>query len=174
MGVCWVTTPTVLVYLAIWNVCLLSNPPTDPADRCWWRIAGRAAASAFTGCAVTIQSTYSRAEEVSHAFAHTGSVSAGDGYLRWGFDLINATSSGINGDVPAIPCIWSTPTCIAMTCSIRKEKPLFFTGASSGLNPRNADGLQECWWDKAPMPFCFWHGVLPDGRTGDLKSCSRN
>ena len=59
------------------------------------------------GCAVTIVNrTYSRAHELATLFAHTGSVSAREMDTLSGetFDLIiNATSSGIDGDVPAIP-----------------------------------------------------------------------
>lgn len=59
------------------------------------------------GCAVTIVNrTYSRARELATLFAHTGSVSAREMDTLSGetFDLIvNATSSGIDGDVPAIP-----------------------------------------------------------------------
>ncbi len=48
------------------------------------------------------------------------------------FDLIiNATSSGISGDIPAIPSSLIHPAFIAMTCSIRKEKLLFWHGVSS-------------------------------------------
>lgn len=58
-------------------------------------------------CAVTIVNrTFSRAHELATLFAHTGSVSALslDKLEGHQFDLIiNATSSGISGDIPAIP-----------------------------------------------------------------------
>jgi shikimate dehydrogenase len=53
-----------------------------------------------------VNRTYSRAHELATLFAHTGSVSAREMDTLSGetFDLIiNATSSGIDGDVPAIP-----------------------------------------------------------------------
>ena len=58
-------------------------------------------------CAVTIVNrTASRAEELAQIFSHTGSVQAAgmDELENYEFDLIiNATSSGISGDVPGIP-----------------------------------------------------------------------
>ncbi len=58
-------------------------------------------------CAVTITNrTASRAEALAKIFAHTGSVHATDMDKLDGceFDLIiNATSSGIQGEIPAIP-----------------------------------------------------------------------
>lgn len=58
-------------------------------------------------CAVTITNrTASRAEALAKIFAHTGSVHATDMDKLDGceFDLIiNATSSGIRGEIPAIP-----------------------------------------------------------------------
>ena len=58
-------------------------------------------------CAVTITNrTFARAEALAALFAHTGSVSAIalDELAHHEFDLIiNATSSGIGGEVPAIP-----------------------------------------------------------------------
>lgn len=50
--------------------------------------------------------TVSRAEELAKLFAHTGSIHAlgMDELEGHEFDLIiNATSSGISGDIPAIP-----------------------------------------------------------------------
>lgn len=86
-------------------------------------------------CAVTITNrTVSRAEELAKLFAHTGSIHALGMHELEGheFDLIiNATSSGISGDIPAIPSSLIHQAFIAMTCSIRKEKLLFWHGVSS-------------------------------------------
>lgn len=80
-------------------------------------------------CAVTITNrTVSRAEELAKLFAHTGSIQAlgMDELEGHEFDLIiNATSSGISGDIPAIRHRSFIRAFIAMTCSIRKEKLLF-------------------------------------------------
>lgn len=86
-------------------------------------------------CAVTITNrTVSRAEELTKLFAHTGSIQAFgmDKLEGHEFDLIiNATSSGISGDIPAIRHRSFIQAFIAMTCSIRKEKLLFWHGVSS-------------------------------------------
>ena len=53
-----------------------------------------------------VNRTASRAEELAQVFAHTGSVQAlgMDELEGHEFDLIiNATSSGISGEIPAIP-----------------------------------------------------------------------
>lgn len=78
--------------------------------------------------------TVSRAEELAKLFAHTGSIQAlgMDELEGHEFDLIiNATSSGISGDIPAIRHRSFIRAFIAMTCSIRKEKLLFWHGVSS-------------------------------------------
>ncbi len=101
-------TPMALVYSAIWSDCRLLNRG--------FRILLIGAGGASRGvllpllsldCAVTITNrTFSRAEELAALFAHTGSVAAValEDLAGHEFDLvINATSSGINGEIPAIP-----------------------------------------------------------------------
>lgn len=68
---------------------------------------GACCCPAFTGlCSDHYQQNLSRAEALAALFAHTGSVSAIalEDLEDREFDLvINATSSGINGEIPAIP-----------------------------------------------------------------------
>ena len=79
--------------------------------------------------------TVSRAEELAKLFAHTGSIQAlsMDELEGHEFDLIiNATSSGISGDIPAIPSSLIHPGiyCYDMFYQ-KKEKNLFWHGVSS-------------------------------------------
>lgn len=59
------------------------------------------------GCRLTIANrTFSRAQELAHAFRHLGEISAApmDQLDQQAFDLvINATASGISGEIPALP-----------------------------------------------------------------------
>lgn len=108
-------------------------------------------------CGVTIVNrTASRAEELAQVFAHTGSVQAlgMDELEGHEFDLIiNATSSGISGEIPAIPAslIRSSVCCYDMF--YQKGNTPFLSGVNA--RARNVMPMaQGCWWDKQLMPFC--------------------
>src|SRR5690606_25784488 len=96
-------------------------------------------------CAVTITNrTFSRAEELAALFAHTGSVAAvaPDDLARHEFDLvINATSSGINGEIPAIPASLIHSHIYAYDMFYQKGKTPFLTWCEQQGAKHVADGL---------------------------------
>lgn len=115
-------------------------------------------------CAVTIVNrTASRAEALARLFVHTGSVKAVgmdelDGHE---FDLIiNATSSGIDGDIPAIPAslIHSSVYCYDMF--YQKGNTPFLTWCQQHGAKHCADGLGML-VGQAAHAVLLWHGVLP-------------
>ena len=71
------------------------------------------------------------------------------------FDLIvNATSSGIDGDVPAIPASIVNADVYCYDMFYQKGRHRFFTGASNMAQSTVPMGW-ECWWRKPPMLFCY-------------------
>lgn len=116
-------------------------------------------------CAVTITNrTVSRAEELAKLFAHTGSIQAlsMDELEGHEFDLIiNATSSGISGDIPAIPSSLIHPGIYCYDMFYQKGKTPFLAWCEQRGSKRNADGLGML-VAQAAHAFLLWHGVLPD------------
>lgn len=117
------------------------------------------------GCAVTITNrTGSRAEELAQLFAHTGSVDAVamDDLSDHKFDLIiNATSSGIGGDIPALPEAIIYPQTYCYDMFYQKGDTPFLTWCKK-LGAKNcADGLGML-VGQAAHAVLLWHGVLPD------------
>jgi len=116
-------------------------------------------------CAVTITNrTHARAQELAELFAHTGSVDAVaiDALSGQEFDLIiNATSSGIAGDIPALPeaVIHSQLYCYDMF--YQKGKTPFLAWCESLGAKHCADGLGML-VGQAAHALLLWHGVLPD------------
>lgn len=116
-------------------------------------------------CAVTITNrTVSRAEELAKLFAHTGSIQAlsMDELEGHEFDLIiNATSSGISGDIPANPSSLIHPGIYCYDMFYQKGKTPFLAWCEQRGSKRNADGLGML-VAQAAHAFLLWHGVLPD------------
>ncbi|HCB2599517.1 TPA: shikimate dehydrogenase [Citrobacter koseri] len=116
-------------------------------------------------CAVTIANrTASRAEELAQIFAHTGSVQALrlDALEGHEFDLIiNATSSGISGDIPAIPSSLIHPAVCCYDMFYQKGNTPFLAWCAEQGAKRYADGLGMLVGQAAHAVF-LWHGVLPD------------
>ncbi|WEF28556.1 shikimate dehydrogenase [Klebsiella aerogenes] len=116
-------------------------------------------------CAVTIVNrTFSRAHELAALFAHTGSVSALplDNLEGHPFDLIiNATSSGINGDIPSISptLIHSDVYCYDMF--YQKGSTPFLQWCQQHGAKKHADGLGML-VAQAAHAVLLWHGVLPE------------
>lgn len=116
-------------------------------------------------CGVTIVNrTASRAEELAQVFAHTGSVQAlgMDELEGHEFDLIiNATSSGISGEIPAIPAslIRSSVCCYDMF--YQKGNTPFLSWCERHGAKRYADGLGML-VGQAAHAVLLWHGVLPE------------
>lgn len=115
-------------------------------------------------CSVTIVNrTTSRAEELAQLFAHTGSVQAmGMDELEGGeFDLIiNATSSGLSGEVPAIPPSLIHPAIACYDMFYQKGKTPFLAWCEKYGAKRCADGLGML-VGQAAHAFFLWHGVMP-------------
>lgn len=108
--------------------------------------------------------TVSRAEELAKLFAHTGSIQAlsMDELEGHEFDLIiNATSSGISGDIPAIPSSLIHPCIYCYDMFYQKGKTPFLAWCEQRGSKRNADGLGML-VAQAAHAFLLWHGVLPD------------
>lgn len=116
-------------------------------------------------CAVTITNrTHARAQELADLFAHTGSVKAVelDALSTHEFDLIiNATSSGIAGDIPALPeeVIHSQLYCYDMF--YQKGKTSFLAWCERLGAKHCADGLGML-VGQAAHAVLLWHGVMPD------------
>ena len=115
-------------------------------------------------CAVTITNrTFSRAEELAALFAHTGSVTAValDDLAGHEFDLvINATSSGINGEIPAIPASLVHSYIYAYDMFYQKGKTPFLTWCEQQGAKHMADGLGML-VGQAAHAVLLWHGLLP-------------
>ncbi|MGK9175757.1 shikimate dehydrogenase [Yokenella regensburgei] len=116
-------------------------------------------------CAVTIVNrTYSRAHELASLFTHTGSVSAVTQSDLPGheFDLvINATSSGISGEIPLLPesIIHSQSYCYDMF--YQKGDTPFLAWCKSRGATYCSDGLGML-VGQAAHAVLLWHGVLPE------------
>ena len=115
-------------------------------------------------CAVTITNrTYSRAVELATLFAHTGSIHAVamDDLSGHEFDLIiNATSSGIAGDVPAIPSSLVNAQVHCYDMFYQKGKTPFLNWCEQQGAKHLADGLGML-VGQAAHAVMLWHGVLP-------------
>ncbi|HFZ8996862.1 TPA: shikimate dehydrogenase [Citrobacter freundii] len=116
-------------------------------------------------CAVTITNrTASRAQELAQLFAHTGSVQAmtPDALAEQQFDLIiNATSSGINGAIPAIPSSLIHPTVNCYDMFYQQGNTPFLSWCVEQGATQYADGLGML-VGQAAHAFLLWHDVLPD------------
>lgn len=116
-------------------------------------------------CAVTIVNrTFSRAHELATLFAHTGSVRALDIEALNGqvFDLIiNATSSGIEGEVPAIPVSLINTHVYCYDMFYQKGCTPFLRWCQQHGTKRCADGLGML-VAQAAHSVLLWHGVLPE------------
>lgn len=116
-------------------------------------------------CAVTIANrTASRAQELAQLFAHTGSVQAlGLNALEGHeFDLIiNATSSGINGEIPAIPESLIHPSLYCYDMFYQKGDTPFLAWCRQHGAKQCADGLGML-VGQAAHAVLLWHGVLPE------------
>lgn len=117
------------------------------------------------GCAITITNrTLSRAEELATVFQHSGGVQACalDQLDDRQFDLIvNATSSGVSGEIPALPATL-----------IKQETRCYDMFYQAGSTPflqwcrqlgakHYADGLGML-VGQAAHSFFLWHGTLPE------------
>lgn len=116
-------------------------------------------------CAVTITNrTFSRAEELATLFTHAGSVSAVamDRLAGHEFDLIiNATSSGIGGEIPAIPQSLIHPQLYCYDMFYQKGNTPFLSWCEQHGAKYCADGLGML-VAQAAHAVMLWHGILPE------------
>lgn len=140
-----------------------------PGDRILLLGAGGAARGVLLpllslDCAVTITNrTFSRAEELAKLFGHTGSVQAVEQQQLAGheFDLIiNATSSGVEGDVPAIPVTLLSHHVRCYDMFYQKGLTPFLNWSVEHGVQHYADGLGML-VGQAAHAFLLWHGELP-------------
>lgn len=119
----------------------------------------------FLDCAVTITNwTVFCAEELAKLFAHTGSIQAlsMDELEGYEFDfIINATFSGISGDILAILLLLIYLGIYCYDMFYQKGKTFFLAWCEQRGLKRNADGLGML-VAQAAYAFFFWHGVLLD------------
>ncbi|QNK07186.1 shikimate dehydrogenase [Enterobacter sp. JUb54] len=116
-------------------------------------------------CAVTIVNrTFARAQELATLFAHTGSICALEMESLAGheFDLIiNATSSGISGEVPAIPSSLINAQVHCYDMFYQKGSTPFLCWCQKHGAKMYADGLGML-VAQAAHAVLLWHGVLPE------------
>ncbi|QHA87594.1 shikimate dehydrogenase [Serratia rhizosphaerae] len=141
-----------------------------PGDRILLVGAGGAARGAILpllsfGCSVVITNrTFSRAQELAQAFRHLGEIAALslDQCDRAEYELvINATASGLGGEVPALPVkvLGAQTRCYDMFYQ-RGLTPFLDWTSQQGVT-RYADGLGML-VGQAAHAFLLWHGVMPE------------
>ncbi|MDW8848381.1 shikimate dehydrogenase [Erwinia sp. MMLR14_017] len=117
------------------------------------------------GCSLTITNrTLSKAELLADVFQHAGGVKAKpmDRLAGEQFDLIvNATSSGIGGDVPAIPASLISPSVRCYDMFYQATATPFLSWCEQQGAKKMADGLGML-VGQAAHSFFLWHGKLPD------------
>lgn len=117
------------------------------------------------GCEVVLTNrTFSRAQELAEVFQHLGEIVAlpMDRLDQQHFDLvINATASGINGEIPALPnsIVNSSTRCYDMFYQ-QGITPFLAWAQQLGVQ-QYADGLGML-VAQAAHAFFFWHGVMPE------------
>ncbi|MDN7225352.1 shikimate dehydrogenase [Providencia stuartii] len=117
------------------------------------------------GCEITLTNrTFSKAETLVNQFISFGKIKAQpiEQIKTACFDLIiNATSSGVSGEIPAIdPAVFSMRVACYDMFYQHGLTP-FLSFASSHQVNRLADGLGML-VGQAAFAFKLWHGVLPD------------
>ncbi|KFK92990.1 MULTISPECIES: shikimate dehydrogenase [unclassified Serratia (in: enterobacteria)] len=117
------------------------------------------------GCEVVLTNrTASRAQQLVTLFQHLGEISSlpMDQLDQQHFDLVvNATASGISGEIPALPAsiVNSTTRCYDMFYQ-QGDTP-FLAWAKKQGGASYADGLGML-VGQAAHAFLLWHGVMPE------------
>lgn len=110
------------------------------------------------GCRLTITNrTFSRAQALADAFRHLGEISAApmDQLDQQAFELvINATASGISGEIPALPAgvVNAHTRCYDM---FYQQGATPFLAWRSSRGQRNMPMGWACWWGRRRMLSCF-------------------
>ncbi len=117
------------------------------------------------GCAITIANrTLQRAEDLADLFQHTGDIQACalDKLNSRDIDLIiNATSSGVNGDIPEIPAALVTSDTRCYDMFYQTGETPFLQWCQKYGAMQYAEGLGML-VGQAAHSFLLWHEVLPE------------
>ncbi|GKX64621.1 shikimate dehydrogenase (NADP(+)) [Pragia fontium] len=117
------------------------------------------------GCELVITNrTHAKADVLANLFSHHGSITSKmpDELQGEQFDLIiNATSTGISGDLPPIPSSLISLNTACYDMFYQAELTPFLVWAASYGATNYADGLGML-VGQAAHAFALWHGVMPD------------
>ena len=116
------------------------------------------------GCRITITNrTLSRAETLVETYRHAGTILAsGHNKLLQEYDLIiNATSSGVSGEVPLLPADIFTPDTRCYDMFYQQGQTPFLAMAAQHGATSLSDGVGML-VSQAAHAFKLWHGVMPD------------
>lgn len=117
------------------------------------------------GCQLTITNrTLSRARQLANLFAHRGDIQAialDDCHLKSFNLIINATSSGMSGDIPLINAALIHPEVRCYDMFYQRGQTPFIRWCSEYGAIHYADGLGML-VGQAAHAVLLWHGVLPD------------
>ncbi|MBW5824670.1 shikimate dehydrogenase [Yersinia kristensenii] len=117
------------------------------------------------GCKVVITNrTYTRAQQLAEVFHHLGDIDAIEMQDLSGqkFDLIiNATASGIHGEVPNLPVDIMSPQTRCYDMFYQADITPFLVWSTCLGVTNYADGLGML-VGQAAHAFQLWHGVMPE------------
>lgn len=117
------------------------------------------------GCDITLTNrTFSKVETLVNEFSSLGKIcgKAIEQIDSANFDLIiNATSSGVSGDIPAINSVVFTKEVVCYDMFYQATLTPFLAFASQHQVTKIADGLGML-VGQAAFSFKLWHGVLPE------------
>ncbi|WP_034948642.1 shikimate dehydrogenase [Erwinia oleae] len=117
------------------------------------------------GCSVTLTNrTFEKASLLAQLFQHAGAITAlpMDKLSGEQYDLvINATSSGINGDVPALPVSLINQASRCYDMFYQQGNTPFLDWCRQQGAESLSDGLGML-VGQAAHSFLLWHGVLPE------------
>lgn len=117
------------------------------------------------GCKLVITNrTNDRAEQLVALFSHIGDITSEEmsSLADESFDLIiNATASGIQGDVPALPDAMDLSGTRCYDMFYQSGLTAFLSWAKQHRSTEIADGLGML-VGQAAHAFMLWHGVLPN------------
>lgn len=117
------------------------------------------------GCSLVVTNrTFERAQHLSHIFESRGDIQAMplEDLMNESFDLIiNATASGIKGEIPAIPQEVITPQTRLYDMYYQAGLTPFIEWSEKKGVTHYADGLGML-VGQAAHAFHLWHGVMPE------------
>lgn len=117
------------------------------------------------GCSIMLTNrTFKRAQELVSFYQHVGDIGTRplDQLVVADFDLIiNATTSGVHGEVPALATTLMTPEVRCYDMFYQQGPTPFLRWCSAQGARHCADGLGML-VGQAAYSFMLWHGVMPD------------